>query len=408
MKFVDRVKKGWNVFRSDEATKKEQPRYQNGVGSYYRPGSTSGVRTSIGGRDITTSIYTRIAVDFANVDIRHVKLDTNKRFSSTVDTSGLNNCLSLDANIDQTGWALKQDIAHTLIEEGTIAIVPVDTDDDPNDSEAVDIQTMRVGTIAQWKPEHVVVRLYDQRDGRVKEVEVHKKTVAIVENPFHATMNSPNSTLKRLTRKISLLDAVDEQIGSGKLDLIIQLPYIIKGDTKKAQAEKRRSDLEEQLQSSQYGVGYVDGTEKIVQLNRPVENNLMKNVETLTKMLYTELGITEEVLNGTASEETMLNYNSRIIKPLLKAVVESMRRRFLTKTARTQGHSIEFFIDPFSLVPLSKLSKIADELTRNAILSSNEMRPHFGYAPVEDPMADKLVNKNMPTPPEEIEQPTEE
>lgn len=399
MKFIDRVKQGFNVFASADKKRQEQPHHQHGRGSFYHPGSNVGIRATTSSRDITNSIYTRIAVDFANVDIKHVKLDANKRYSETV-ASGLNDCLSLDANIDQTGWALKQDIAHTLIENGTIAIVPVDTDADPEATDGVGIQTLRVGTITQWKPEHVMVRLYDERDGRVKEIELHKKTVAIVENPFHSTMNSPNSTLKRLTRKISLLDSVDEQLGSGKLDLIIQLPYIVKGDTKRAQAEKRRSELEAQLQSSQYGVAYADGTEKIVQLNRPVENNLMKNVEALTKLLYTELGITEEVLNGTASEEAMLNYNSRIIKPLLKSVVESMRRRFLSRTARTQGHSIEFFIDPFSLVPLSKLSDIADKLTRNAILSSNEMRPHFGYAPVEDEMADKLVNKNMPTPPE--------
>lgn len=397
MSFINRIKQGWNVFSSSEEKAKDNTPPPFGHSSFTRPGRSGQIFQTSSGKDITNSIYTRMAVDFANVDIRHVRLDANRRFTAVVD-SGLSNCLTLEANIDQSAWAFRQDIAHTLLEVGAVAIVPVSTDDgeDPEDKDGVKINTARVGTILQWYPEEVLVNLYDERVGRSKEIRIPKSIAAIVENPFHSTMNSPNSTLKRLVRKISLLDAVDEQIGSGKLDLIIQLPYLIKNETKREQAEKRRSDMEQQLQSSQFGVAYADGLEKIIQLNRPVENNLLKNVEAMTKLLYTELGITEEVLNGTADETTMLNYQTRIIKPLLKAVTEAMKRRFLSKTARTQGQSIEYYLDPFSLVPVGKIADIADKLSRNAILSANEMRSILGFPPSDDEKADKLVNNNMP------------
>lgn len=401
MSLINRIKSGWNVFTSSEQKARENPPPPFGYSNFSRPGRGNRVFQTANGKDVTNSIYTRMAVDFANVDIRHVRLDKNRRFEAVVD-SGLGNCLSLEANIDQSAWAFRQDIAQTLLEFGSIAIVPISTDDgeDPEDKDGVKINTARVATITQWFPEEIMVDLYDDRIGRSREIRIPKSIAAIVENPFHSTMNSPNSTLKRLVRKISLLDAVDEQIGAGKLDLIIQLPYVLKSETKKEQAEKRRADMEHQLSTSQYGVAYADSLEKIIQLNRPVENNLLKNVEAMTNLLYTELGITEEVLNGTADETTMLNYQTRIIKPLLKAVTEAMRRRFLSKTARTQGQSIEYYLDPFSLVPVGKIADIADKLSRNAILSANEMRSILGFPPSDDEMADKLVNKNMPVPEE--------
>lgn len=406
MKFVDRFRKGWNVFRNAEQerlnpNKDELPLFTTG-GTFGSRRPDRQWYNPVRGMDIKTSVFNRIAVDAANVDIRHVKLDKKKRYLSDVD-SGLNRCLTFEANIDQSGTAFRQDIFQTLLEEGEIAVVPIDTDDDPEDITSFKVNTMRVAQIIQWYPTQIRVRCFDDRYNRYEELVLPKSFIAPVENPFYAVMNEPNGTLQRLVRKIGLLDAVDEMIGSGKLDLIIQLPYIVKTDTKRAQAEKRRSELEEQLQGSQYGVAYTDGTERITQLNRPVENNLLKNVESLTKMFYTQLGITEEVLNGTANEEAMTNYMTRTVKPLLDAVVEALRRKFLSRTALSQGQTIKYFQNPFALVPPTKLADLGDKLTRNAILSSNEFRDILGYEPVDDPMANALVNKNMP----QQEQPTD-
>ena len=408
MKLTDRIKKGWNVFRDADKKPAEQNYVSSGSYSYRRPDRIRSI--AVRGRDITNSIYNRMAVDAANVDIRHVKLDKNRWFESEMTGSSLNNCLTLEANIDQGAFAFKQDIYQTMLEEGTVVIIPTDTDQDPEETQAYTVNTMRVGTIVAWYPTKIRVRAYREEYGRFEEVTIPKSMAAPIENPFYSVMNESSSTLQRLTRKISLLDAVDEQIGSGKLDLIIQLPYLIKTDTKKAQAEKRRDELEAQLQTSQYGVAYTESSEKIIQLNRPVENNLIKNVEYLTKMLYTQLGITEEILNGTADEKTMLNYQSRLIKPLLKVVTEGMKRKFLSRTALSQGQSIEFFQDPFELVPVSQLASIAETFTRNAILSSNEMRQIIGFKPIDDATANALVNKNLPTPveatpPEPISEP---
>lgn len=397
MKFQERIRKSFNLFRSVEEARVESelPMYTTG-GSFGGRRPDRRFANTIRGSDITTAIYNRLSVDAANVKIRHVKLDEKGRYSSTV-SSGLNSCLTVEANIDQGATAFRQDMFQTLLEEGTMVIVPIETGDDPDDTGSTKVETMRVGTVIEWFPLSVRVRCYDDRNGKFIEVVLPKLVVAPVENPFFSVMNERNGTLKRLVRKIGLLDAVDEMIGSGKLDLIIQLPYIIKSDTKRAQAEKRRSELEDQLQSSQFGVAYTDGTEKIVQLNRPVENNLLKNVEALTKLLYSELSLTEEVLNGTASEETMMNYQVRVTKPLLDAVCEAMKRRFLSKTARTQGHSIEYYQDPFALVPPAKFAAMVDILSRNAIISANEVRGYLGLDPVtDDPVADQLVNKNMP------------
>lgn len=395
MKFIDRVKKGWNVFSSTDAEPYEQRFISSGSFSQRRPDRIRSI--TVRGKDITNSIYTRFAVDAANVDIRHVKVDDKGRFKNAIN-SGLNRCFSLEANIDQGASAFKQDIFQTMLEEGTVVLVPMDTEEDPESDPNIKINTMRVGTVVGWLPEKVRVRVFREEYGRFEELTLPKSFVAPIENPFYSVMNEANSTLQRLTRKISLLDKVDEQIGSGKLDLIIQLPYIIKSDTKKAQAEKRRGELEDQLKSSQYGVAYADGTEKIVQLNRPVENNLLKNVEALTNQVYSQLGITEAILNGTADEKTMLNYQNRIIKPMLKTVTENIERKFISLTGHSQGQRINYFLDPFSLVPVSELANIADLFTRNAILSSNEFRGIIGFDPVDDPMAEALVNKNMPVP----------
>ena len=396
MKFFDKVKQGWNVFRNAEEEKAidQRPIMVSG-GSFGSRRPDRRFFSSVRGSDITAAIYNRIAVDASGVSIRHVKLDKNGRFSTNV-SSGLNNCLTLEANIDQNATAFRQDIFQTMLEEGTVVVVPTNTDDDPDETSTFSIETMRVGTVLEFRANFLLVRCFDDRYNRFEDLWLPKSFVAPVENPFYAVMNDNQGTLKRLVRKIRLLDAVDEMIGSGKLDLIIQLPYIVKTDSKKAQAEKRRAELEEQLAGSQYGVAYTDGTERITQLNRPVENNLLKNVESLTAMLYTQLGLTEEVMNGTATEEAMMNYNVRTIKPLLDAVTESLKRKFLTKTAITQGHSIEYFQNPFALVPIGKFADLTDKLSRNAILSANEIRSLIGYPPVDDPNADALVNKNMP------------
>lgn len=346
-------------------------------------------------RSIVTSIYTRISVDIASVQVKHIRLDDEDRYLEDVD-SGLNNCLLLEANIDQAARAFKQDIAMTLCDKGVAAIVPVDTKGDPLLSDSYDILTMRVGEVVQWYPKHVKVSLYNEAKGRRQEIILPKRIVGIVENPLYAVMNEPNSTLQRLIRKLNLLDSVDEASASGKLDLIIQLPYVIKSEARKQQAEQRRQDIEFQLKGSKYGIAYTDGTEKITQLNRPAENNLLAQVTYLTEMLYGQLGITAEVMNGTADEKTMLNYWNRTIEPMINAVVEAMRRTFLTKTARAQKQTVEYFRDPFQLVPVNDIAEIADKFTRNEILSSNEIRTIIGFKPSSNPKADQLVNSNMP------------
>lgn len=401
-KFSKRLQHAWNAFNNKDPTESSV--------SYYYSGSSfsqSRRRSSFGNeRSIINTIFNRIATDVALVDLRHVRLDKNGRYLETMRT-GLNNCLSVEANIDQTGRNLIQDAVMSMFDEGHVAIVPVDTTIDPNSSNAYDITSMRTGKIKEWMPKHVRIELYNEMLGRRQEIVLPKKMVAIIENPFYSVMNEPNSTLQRLIRKLNLLDSIDEQSGSGKLDLIIQLPYTIKSEARKMQAEKRRKDIEVQLADSKYGIAYTDATERITQLNRPVENNLMKQVEYLTETLMSQLGITNEILNGTANEETMRNYNNRIIAVICTAIVEEMQRKFLTKTARTQGQSISFFQDYFKLVPISALADIADKFTRNEILSSNEVRTIIGFKPSDDPAADELRNKNLNKPKEEsIEQDT--
>ena len=404
MPIKDRVKHAWNAFFNRDPT----THYRDiGMSSSYRPDRP---RLSRGNeRSIVTSVYNRIAMDVAAIDIRHVKLDENGRYISTM-KSTLNDCLSLEANIDQTGRAFIQDVAMSMLDEGVVAIVPVDTSRDPDITDSYDILTMRTGKIVEWYPAHVKVNIYNERTGRREDITVPKKTVAIIENPFYAIMNEPNSTMKRLVRKLNLLDAIDEQSSSGKLDIIIQLPYIIKTEARKLQAEQRRKDIEQQLSGSKYGIAYTDGTERITQLNRPVENNLMKQIEFLTSMLYGQLGITQGVLDGTADEKTMLNYNNRSVKPCVTAIVDGMKRTFLTKTARSQMQSIMFFSNPFELVPVTELANIADTFTRNEIMSSNEFRQIIGMKPSSDPKADELRNKNLSSPTEEqsIATPTEQ
>lgn len=346
-------------------------------------------------KTIVSSIYNRLGIDVAAIAIQHVRLDDDGRYKETI-KSGLQNCLTLEANLDQAARAFRQDMAMTLFDKGTIAVVPVDTTLDPKVSGAFDIKTLRVGEIVQWFPKHVKVNLYNENKGRREEVVLPKQIVAIIENPLYSVMNETNSTLQRLIRKLSLLDQLDEQVSSGKLDLIIQLPYVIKSEARRNQAEVRRKDIEMQLKDSKYGIAYTDGTEKITQLNRPVENTMLKQVEYLTTMLYGQLGLTEDVFNGTASEAVMLNYHNRTIEPILSAITEGMKRTFLTKTARSQGQSIEFYRDPFKLVTISDMAEIADKFTRNEIASTNEIRSAIGWKPAQDPKADELRNKNMP------------
>lgn len=386
----------WNAFTGspDERTMGYQQNVSYGSA---RPGRT--YVNIANERSIVTAIYTRLAVDFSSIAIRHVMLDENDRYKSEI-KSGLNNCLRIEANIDQGARAFRQDIAMSLFEQGVLAVVPVDTTLNPNITGSYDVQTMRVGLIVKWMPRHVKVSVYNDKLGKRQEITVEKKFVAIVENPFYSVMNEPNSTLQRLIRKLGLLDAVDEQSASGKLDLIIQLPYVIKTDARRDQANKRRKDIEDQLKGSQYGIAYTDGTEKITQLNRPAENNLMNQIEYLVGLLYSQLGITPEIMNGTADEKTMLNYLNRTIEPLLDAVVEAMIRVFLTKTARSQGQTIAYFRDPFKLVPIASIAEIADKFTRNEIMTSNEIRSAIGYKPSTDPKADELRNSNMPAPSE--------
>lgn len=389
---LERLQHGWNAFNDRDPTPVAfNPNIYYG-GSYI---NQSRRRLSIGNeRSIVNSIFNRIAADVAAVDIRHVRLDQNGRYKETID-SGLNNCLSVEANIDQTGRAFIQDAVMSMFDEGVVALVPIDTTLNPNVTSSYDILSMRTGKIKEWMPKHIRVEVYNEQIGQRQEIIVPKKTATIIENPFYSIMNEPNSTLQRLIRKLNILDAIDEQSGSGKLDLIIQLPYVIKTEARRQQAENRRKDIEMQLAGSKYGIAYTDGTERITQLNRAVDNNLMKQVEYLTETLMGQLGITNEILNGTANEATMLNYNNRIIAVILTALCEGMRRSFLTKTARSQGQSISFFQDPFKLVPVSAIADIADKFTRNEILSSNELRGIIGFKPVDDPKADELRNKNL-------------
>lgn len=397
MGFGDRLQHAWNAFMNQGNN--DYYHQPTGMVSTYRPDRMRLTRGNE--RSIVTSVYNRIALDVASIEIYHAKLDEDGRFTETI-PSGLNECLTLNANLDQTGKAFLQDVVMSMMDEGVIAIVPVDTTFNPTVTGAYDINSMRVGKIIQWEPSHVRVRLYNEKTGYHEEVTLPKKVVAIIENPLYAVINEPNSTMQRLIRKLSLLDVIDEQSGSGKLDLIIQLPYIIKSEARKQQAEARRKDIEMQLAGSKYGIAYTDGTEKITQLNRPVENNLMKQIEYLTAMLYSQLGITQSILDGTADERTMLNYYDRTINPIITAIADEMRRKFLTKTARTQGQSIIYFRNPFKLVPVNELAEISDKFTRNEIATSNEIRQIIGWKPSDDPGADELRNKNLNKSNEEI------
>lgn len=393
--FGSRLKHAWNAFLNKDPTTSSP-----GSGSYYRPDRPRFTRGNE--KTIVTAVYNRIAIDVAAVSIRHVRLDENGRYTEDV-ASGLNECLTLNANLDQTGRALIQDAVMSMIDEGCVAIVPVDTTINPTVSGSFDISSLRTGKIVDWYPQHVKVRLYNEKTGNKEEVVLPKRSVAIIENPLYAVMNEQNSTLQRLVRKLNLLDFVDDRNSSGKLDLIIQLPYVIKTDARRKQAEDRRKDIENQLAGSKYGIAYTDGTERITQLNRPVENNLMSQIEYLTSTLYSQLGITQSVMDGSADEKTMLNYNNRTIEPILSAIADEMKRKFLTKTARTQGQSIMFFRDPFRLVPVNDIAEIADKFTRNEILTSNEVRQIVGMKPSEDPKADELNNSNLRQP--EYEEP---
>lgn len=393
MSFGSRLKHAWNAFTGTDYTT-----YQDvGPGYSSRPDR---IRLTRGNeRSIITSVYNRIALDVAALNVQHIRLDENGRFLSVIQ-DGLNTCLTVEANIDQTARAFIQDIVVSMLDEGCVAIVPVDTTYNPSVTGSYDIQTMRVGKILDWYPQHVRVRLYNERTGAKENILVPKSTVAIVENPLYAVVNEPNSTMQRLIRKLNLLDVIDEQSGSGKLDLIIQLPYVIKTEARRQQAENRRKDIEAQLSGTKYGIAYADGTERITQLNRSVNNNLMSQIEYLTSMLYSQLGITQSILDGTADEKTMLNYNNRTIEPIISAIVDEMKRKFLTKTARSQSQSISFFRDPFKLVPVNDIAEIADKFTRNEIMTSNEIRQVIGMKPSDDPRADELRNKNLSAPSE--------
>lgn len=391
MSLKDKLQRAWNLFSNRDPTDYGY-KMDYGSASYYRPDRIR--LTPSNERTIIAAITNRIATDVAQIEIRHVKLDNMGRYSEDV-ASDLNNCLTTEANKDQSGRAFRQDVAMSLIDQGCIAIVPVDTDDDIYKQDSFGIITLRVGKIVEWFPDNVRVELYNDRTGQREQKTVPKANVAIVENPFYAIMNEPNSTLRRLTQKLSMLDSVDELTSSGKLDLIIQLPYVVKTAAQRHEADKRRKEIERQLNDATYGIAYTDGTEHITQLNRPAENNLMAQVQYLTDMLFSQLGITQSILDGTADEQTLNNYYDRTIEPIVAAITDEMRRKFLTKTARSQGHSIMFFRDPFKLVPASKIAEIADKFTRNEILSSNEVRGIVGYKPVNDPTADELRNANL-------------
>lgn len=404
MGVVDRLKRSWNAFLNKDPTI-----------DYRKEGMVYGTRpdrvrlTRGNERSIVTSLYNRIALDVAAIDIRHCKLDDNNRYLEECN-SYLNDCLKTSANIDQTPRAFFQDVVMSLLDEGCVAIVPVDTTEDPALTDSYDVGSLRVGKITQWSPDKVKVEVYNERKGRKEEVWFLKRTVAIIENPLYAVINEPNSTMQRLMRKLSLLDVTDEQTASGKLDLIIQLPYVIKTDGRRQQAEQRRKDIEMQLAGSKYGIAYTDGTEKITQLNRAVENNLMSQVEYLTNLLFSQIGMTQSILDGTADEKTMLNYYNRTIQPIVSAITEEMLRKFLSKTARTKKQSIMAFRDPFKLVPVNDIAEIADKFTRNEIMTSNEIRQIIGMKPSQDPKADQLINSNLNHTPEELsnEVPTSE
>lgn len=394
MGLIDRIQHGWNAFLNKDPTYYRQ---DYGSSFFYRPDRLKLTRRNE--RSIITAIFNRIALDAASVDIFHCTLDDNRRFEEVVD-SGLNTCLNSEANIDQSGRAFKQDVYMSMFDEGCVAVVPVDTSTDPTVTGSYDIWSMRTGQIVEWYPRHVKVRVYNDRTGEKEDKIVPKSMVAIIENPLYAVMNEPNSILQRLIEKLNILDAIDKQSGSGKLDLIIQLPYVVKTEARRQHANNRRKEIEDQLNGSKFGIAYTDGAEKITQLNRPVENNLLKQIEYLTSMLYSQLGITQSILDGTADEKTMLNYYSRSVEPIVSAFVDEMKRKFLTKTARTQSKSIEFFRDPFKLVPASELAEIADKLTRNEIASPNEIRQLMGWKPSKDSSADELRNRNIAAPDE--------
>jgi hypothetical protein len=391
-RFGEALRHSWNVFVNQTQTIEDRV-----YSGYFGSSSSNSSRPDkpriafSNERSIISSIFTRISIDVAAVDIRHVRTDDQRRFMEEID-SGLNNCLVLEANIDQAARQFRQDVVMTLCDQGVCALVPVDTSINPLQSGGYDIETMRVGEIVSWYPQHVRLSVYNEKKGYREEITLPKKTVAIIENPLYQIMNEPSSTLQRLIRKLNLLDSVDDQIGSGKLDLIIQLPYVVKSESRRQQAEQRRKDVEFQLKGSQYGIAYTDGTEKITQLNRPAENNLLVQIEYLTKLLYVQLGLTEDIINGTADEAAMINYYNRTVEPFLTAIVEAMRRNFLTKTGRSQKQWILFFRDPFRLVPISQIAEIADKFTRNEITSSNEIRQAIGMKPSKEPKADQLVN----------------
>lgn len=393
MAVLGTIRHAWNAFLNQApADKSGNSAFGMGVGYSGRPDR---VRNLSNERSLISSIYTRLGMDVASIEIRHVRLDDNKRFLEEID-SGLNYCLTVEANLDQATSAFIQDVATTLFDKGVACIVPVDTTLDPAKSTGYDIKSLRVGDVVQWLPQKVRVSLYNEQTGRREELLLDKRFCAIVENPLYSVMNEPNSTLQRLIRKLNILDAIDEQSGSGKLDIIIQLPYVIKSEARKQQAEQRRKDIEFQLKGSTYGIAYTDGTEKITQLNRPAENNMLVQVQYLTEMLYSQLGLTKDLVDGKADESAMLNYHNRTVEPIVRAIVEAMRRSFLTRTARSQKQSILYFRDPFKLVPIAQLAEIADKFTRNEILSSNEFRGVIGFKPSKEPKADQLVNSNMP------------
>lgn len=401
MSVGSRLKHAWNAFLGNETFGFQYP-----LGPSYSIRPDRPIFSRGNERSIITSVYNRIALDAASIAVQHVRLDDDGRFTEVIDSS-LNSCLSLEANLDQTGRAFIQDVVMSMLDEGCVAIVPTDTDIDPENG-SYKIEELRVGKILEWYPKHVKLRVYNENRGEKQDITLPKSTVAIIENPFYAVMNEPNSTMQRLVRKLNILDAIDEQSGSGKLNLIIQLPYVIKTEARRQQAEKRRRDIEEQLAGSKYGVAYTDGTEHVVQLNRPIDNNLMSQIEYLTSMLYSQLGITQGILDGTADDRTKLNYDNRTIEPILSAIVDEMKRKFLTKTARSQKQSILFFRDPFRLVPINDIAEIADKMTRNEIMTSNEIRQKIGMKPSKDPKADELRNSNLSAPKGEGEQPPSE
>lgn len=389
MGILTRLQHGWNAFLNN---KDPTYNYGSGTGYYYRPDRPRLTRGNE--RSIITSVYNKIALDVSAININHCRLDEQGRFSSIID-SNLNKCLNLEANVDQTGRAFIQDVVLSMFDEGCVAIVPVDTSSNPNTTGSYDVLSLRTGKILQWYPDSVKVQVYNERTGKKEDVILPKKFVGIIENPFYAVVNEPNSTLQRLVRKLSLLDVTDEQTASGKLDLIIQLPYVIKTEARRKEAEKRRAEIENQLAGSKYGIAYADGTEKIVQLNRSLENNLMKQIEYLTSMLFSQLGMTQELLDGTANEQTMLNYYSHTIEPIVSVITDELKRKFLTKTARAQLQTILFFRDPFKLVPVNNIAEMADKFTRNEVMTSNEVRQIIGMKPSDDPKADQLVNSNI-------------